>query len=139
MGPAGSGRHARPPRDAAVLLSVALGGGLGSLARYGMAAALPPGSGFPWSTFFVNTVGCLLIGAVVVLSTERWRPLSLARPFLGAGVLGGFTTYSTVMLELRTLGARGQWALAEVYGAGTLVTGLLCVWAGVAVTRRLVR
>lgn len=113
------------------MAAVAVGGGVGSLARYAVASALPTGRGFPWSTFLVNTLGCLLIGVVMVYVTETGRPRRYVRPFLGIGVLGGFTTYSTAMLDVRTLGADGQWLLAEAYVVGSLAAGLVAVCLGV--------
>lgn len=127
-------------READVLAAVSVGGGLGSLARYGVAAVLPTDGGFPWSTFLVNGAGCLLIGVLMVCLTEVWRrPSRLARPFLGIGVLGGLTTYSTMMLDLRTLGSDGDWFVAEVYLGASLVVGLSAVWLGVVATRALAR
>ena len=119
---------------------IALGGGLGSLARYATAEALPTGGhGFPWSTFIVNVVGCVLIGVLMVFVTDVWRPGRYARPFLGIGFLGGLTTYSTMMLDVHTLGASGDWLLAESYLAASLALGLVAVWLSMAGTRLLVR
>jgi CrcB protein len=119
---------------------VALGGGLGSLARYATSELLPTGAhGFPWSTYVVNMVGCLLIGALMVFVTDVWRPGRYARPFLGIGVLGGLTTYSTLMVDLRTLADGGDWLLAEVYLVGSLACGLVAVWLAMAMTRLLTR
>ncbi len=139
-----SGRHLRQRRldrvrrDADVLGVIAVGGGLGALARYAAAELLPTGvHGFPWSTLLVNLVGCLLIGVLMVCVTDVWRPGRYARPFLGIGFLGGLTTYSTMMLDLRTLGTGDEWMLAEVYLVGSLVLGLAAVRLGMATTRRL--
>jgi CrcB protein len=137
-----AGRPGRPRRvawlrrEADVLGVIALGGGLGSVARYATAELLPRSDrGFPWSTLLVNMVGCLLIGVLMVFITDVWRPGRYARPFLGIGVLGGLTTYSTMMLDLRTLGDSGEWLLAEGYLLGSLVGGLGVVWLGMALTR----
>ncbi|HEV7652777.1 MAG TPA: CrcB family protein [Actinophytocola sp.] len=87
-----------------VLGVVALGGGLGALARYGLTVLLPtPPGGFPWATFLVNVLGCLLIGVLMVPVTEVHAAHRLVRPFLGVGVLGGFTTFSTYALEVHSL------------------------------------
>jgi CrcB protein len=123
-------------READVLAVIALGGGLGSLARYGVAHGLPTGGGrFPWSTFIVNAVGCALIGVLAVFVSDVWPAGRYARPFLGVGILGGFTTYSTMMLDLRTLAASADWLVAEVYLAGSLAVGITGVWVGVVGTR----
>lgn len=115
---------------------VALGGGLGAVARYGLGQLWPtlPG-GFPWATFVVNGLGCLLIGVLMVLITELWPAHRLARPFLGVGVLGGFTTFSTYAVDIRILLQPGTVGTAFAYLAGTLIAALLAVIAGVWATR----
>jgi fluoride exporter len=119
-----------------VLGVVALGGGLGSLGRYGAQQVLPTaGPGFPWSTLVVNLAGSALIGVLMVFVTDVWRPGRYARPFLGIGVLGGLTTYSTMTLDLRTLATARDWLLAGGYLVATVVGGLLAVWVGLAATR----
>ncbi|MDX8048460.1 fluoride efflux transporter CrcB [Lentzea sp. BCCO 10_0798] len=123
-------------RHRPVLAAVALGGGLGALARYGLTLLLPTRPGqFPWGTFVINTLGCLLIGVLMVLITEVWTAHRLVRPFLGVGVLGGFTTFSTYALEIRDLLHPGAVALAFVYLAGTFLAAMLAVLAGVGITR----
>jgi CrcB protein len=127
-------------RHGPVLAAIALGGGLGSLARYGLSRALPTGPGqFPWATFITNVLGCLLIGLLMVLITERWTVHRLARPFLGVGVLGGFTTFSTYAVETRGLLQPGTVGLAFAYLAGTFAGAMLAVVAGVSVTRAVLR
>lgn len=119
-----------------VLAVIALGGGLGALARYGLATALPtlPGR-FPWGTFLTNVAGCFLIGVLMVVLTEIRPVHRLARPFLGVGFLGGFTTFSTYAVETRGLLQPGSVPLAFGYLGGTVVAALLAVLAGVALTR----
>ena len=122
-----------------VLAVIALGGGLGALARYGLTIALPtPPGHFPWATFVTNVSGCLLIGVLMVLVTEVWTAHRLVRPFLGVGVLGGFTTYSTYAVEIHGLLRPGTVGVAFVYLAGTLVCAMLAVLVGAVVTRRVV-
>lgn len=126
----------RARSQGAVLSAIALGGGLGAVSRYGIARWLPTEQGhFPWGTFTVNVLGCLLIGVLMVLITEVWTPHPLVRPFLGVGVLGGFTTFSTYAVEFDALLRPGSVLLAAAHLAGTLVCALLAVLAGVAVTR----
>ncbi|WP_084219454.1 fluoride efflux transporter FluC [Spirillospora albida] len=120
--------------------AIALGGALGALARAGVTAGVPrPPGGFPWAVLGVNTTGCLLIGALMVLVAETPRAPRLARPFLGTGVLGGFTTFSAYAVDIRALLDEGRPAAAFGYAAGTLAAALLAVAAGVRATRRLVR
>src|SRR5690348_233451 len=86
----GAQRHELVRGQGPVLVAIAIGGGLGALARYGLSQLLPTRPGeFPWATFFTNVLGCLLIGVLMVLITERWTVHRLVRPFLGVGVLGG--------------------------------------------------
>ncbi len=123
-----------------ILAVIAAGGALGSLARWGLAAALPhrPGA-FPWATFSVNVTGCLLIGALMVLLAEVWPPSRYLRPFLGIGVLGGYTTFSTYVLDARNLLVTGHAGTAAAYLLGSLAAGLATVWAGVALLRSAIR
>jgi len=117
-----------------VLVVIALGGALGASARYGVGSAWPTGGGFPWSTFAVNVLGCLLLGALLVGLTELRGGHPLLRPFLGTGVLGGFTTFSTYAVDGVTRDAAG---LAAGYVAATLGAALLATWVGVTLTRRI--
>lgn len=116
---------------------VAAGGAVGALARWSLAEALPhDAADFPWSTVSTNVVGCLLIGVLMVLVVERWPGRPLIRPFVGTGMLGGFTTFSTYAVDTRALLAAGRPALAVVYVTSTLVLGLLAVVAGLRATER---
>jgi fluoride exporter len=120
------------------LVVIAVGGAVGALARYGVGLVLPivPGR-FPWGTFLINVVGCLLIGVLMVLVTDVFTGWPLLRPFLGVGVLGGFTTFSTYANEARGLLRPGAVPVAFGYLAGTLVSALLAVLVGMVVARRL--
>jgi CrcB protein len=109
---------------------------LGAEARYALARAIPPAGGFPWATFLANVSGCLLIGVLVVLVAGRH---ALLRPFLGVGVLGGYTTFSTYELELHRLIAAGAPGLALLYLAGTLLAALAATYAGLTVARTAVQ
>lgn len=121
-----------------VVAAVSLGGGLGALARYGVGLLVPTEPGrFPWGTFGINVLGCLLIGMLMVVATELVRAHRLVRPFLGVGVLGGFTTFSTYSVEsLRLLPDVG---LVVAYLLGTLVAAILAVMTGVWLVRRSAR
>ncbi len=120
-----------------VLLAVAAGGALGAGARWGLSELVPAAGGFPWPTLLANVSGSLLLGVLMVLVVDVYETHHLVRPFLGVGVLGGFTTFSTYALETRDLLALGEYAVAAVYLLGSVVTGLLAVWLAVATTRRL--
>lgn len=123
-----------PAHDRHVLLVIALGGGLGSLARYGLGRAWPDaGHPLPWTTLAINLSGSLLLGMLVIAVTEIWRPHRLLRPLLGTGVLGGFTTFSTFAVQARGLAA----APAVGYLLLSVLGGLAAAAAGMAVVRRL--
>ncbi|MDP4500972.1 FluC/FEX family fluoride channel [Nonomuraea turcica] len=117
-----------------VLAAISAGGVLGALARYGVSLALPHApTGFPWSTFLINVSGCLLIGVLMVLVNEM-RTGRLLRPFWGVGVLGGYTTFSTYIIDIHQAMRAGAPGVALAYLLATLVAALLAVWAGTAMT-----
>ncbi len=121
-----------------VLAVVSAGGAFGALARYGIGEAFPAGrTGFPWGTFGINVSGSLLIGVLMVLVTRVWTRQRLLRPFVGVGILGGFTTFSTSIVDGQRLVSDGAAGVALVYLAGTLVAALLATAVGMAVTERL--
>ncbi|WP_405458593.1 FluC/FEX family fluoride channel [Streptomyces sp. NBC_00101] len=125
------------PREAAVVAVVAAGGALGATARYAATLAWPTGAGaFPWTVLAVNVAGCALIGVLMVLTVELsvvTRPL--LRPFLGVGVLGGFTTFSTYAADVSKLLQRQEAATALAYAALTVVGALGAVGVAAAATR----
>jgi fluoride exporter len=120
-----------------VVVAVALGGGAGAAARYGASLLwpTPPGT-FPWTTFAVNAMGCAIIGVFMVLINDVWAAHRLVRPFLGTGVLGGFTTFSTYAVDIERLVDGGNPATGLAYLAATPLAALAAVWAAVAATRR---
>jgi fluoride exporter len=118
-----------------VLLAIAAGGVLGSEARYGVDVLLPHDAhGFPTSTVVVNVVGCLLIGVLTTVLLTLTSPHRLARPFLGVGVLGGFTTFSTFGVDTQRLLAGSAWSTAAVYVVLTVVSCLTAVWSATLAT-----
>jgi fluoride exporter len=113
---------------------IAVGGGIGSVLRYGLERAVPSAAGsFPVATLVINLLGSLLLGALVVAVTEVWRPHRLLRPALGTGLLGGFTTFSTFAVEVRALAL----PVAAAYLAATVAGGLVLAAAGMTGVRRL--
>ncbi|MDR8407297.1 CrcB family protein [Nonomuraea sp. 3-1Str] len=115
----------------ATLGAVSVGGMLGALARWGITLAFPHAPGaFAWATWGVNVTGCLLIGVLMVAVTEAWRVHPLVRPFLGVGVLGGYTTFSTYVVDAQRTLQAGEPRTALAYLAGTLVAALLAVHLG---------
>jgi fluoride exporter len=119
-----------------VLGAVAVGGALGALGRWGLALAWPHAPGhFPWATFVTNATGCLLIGILMVLITEVWSAHRLIRPFLGVGVLGGYTTFSTYTTDVQQLVTVGAVPTGLLYLVGTPVVALAAVYLGITLTR----
>jgi fluoride exporter len=129
-----------PPRlHTTAVAVVAAGGALGAVARWALAEALPHDAGrFPWDTAITNVVGCFLVGVLMVVVVERWPERRLVRPFFGTGILAGFTTFSTYVVDTRTLVAADRPAMGAAYLLGTVVVGLLAVVAGLRVTERLI-
>lgn len=124
----------RPQAD--ILLVIAVGGALGSLARWGLAEALPhrPGE-LTVAVLVANTAGSLLLGVLMAFVLDVWAGRRYVRPFLGVGVLGGFTTFSTYALDARTLLAADRPGLAALYVLGSVVAGLVAVVVGLAAGR----
>ena len=114
-----------------MLTAISVGGVLGALARYGVGELLPQHPhGFPVATFGINVAGCLAIGVLMTVTEHR-----LLRPFLGTGVLGGFTTFSTYAVETRGLLAERP-VTALLYLFGTLLAAVLATWTGTLIGQR---
>ncbi|MCU1671674.1 MAG: camphor resistance protein CrcB [Blastococcus sp.] len=122
--------------DAGVLAAIAAGGILGAEARYGLSVLLPhqPGQ-WPTATWLTNVSGCLLIGVLMVVITELTSPHRLVRPFLGVGVLGGYTTFSTAMVDVQQLARAGHAGAALGYLGSTPVAAVAAASAGTLLTR----
>jgi len=125
-----------PHRDPRFLALVAGGGALGTLARYGTAQLVPAAGGWPLATLTVNVVGSFLLGLLLEALARRGpedaRRAAL-RLGLGTGFCGGFTTFSSLAVEVDGLLRDGTPATALAYGAGSVVAGLLAALAGVLV------
>ncbi len=125
--------HAQPR----VLLAVLVGGALGAPARYALSLALPTTSGqWPWATLLANLLGAVLLGALLeglARSGPDRGTRRLVRMALGTGVLGAFTTYSTLAVEVDLLVHAHRPALAGLYAAVSVLGGVLLSAAGIAV------
>jgi CrcB protein len=122
-----------PRREWDVLAAVAAGGVAGAEARYGLSVAMPHSRAqFPWSTLVVNISGCLVVGMLMVILLELTSPHRLARPFLGVGVLGGYTTFSTFAVEADRLVQAHRAGVALWYVTATMIGCMLAVWVGTA-------
>jgi fluoride exporter len=126
------------PHDPPKLLAIYAGGVVGALIRVGLAqaASVGPGPGqWPWPTFAVNMLGALLLGYFFALFRDHPEE-SLHHPFLGTGICGTLTTFSTMQLELYELVDGGYLGLAAAYCAVTIAAGFLFVRIGIALERR---
>jgi CrcB protein len=125
--------------DLRMLLAVAAGGALGSVARYlvGIGSTRLFGLGFPWGTLIINIAGSFLIGAFVELFALKWDLPQEARVFLTVGICGGFTTFSTFSLDAYVLMERGEWWLVAAYIAGSVVLSIGALVAALHVVRAL--
>jgi CrcB protein len=125
------------PSPSILLTCIGVGGAVGTLARYGLSQAFRPTLyGFSWATFLANVAGAFLLGLLVAL-VARLRPRSpYLRPALGTGVLGGFTTFSTFMVETAQRVDHGHAPTALLYVVATLACGLVASLAGLAVGGR---
>ena len=120
-----------------VLTAVGLGGLLGTLGRYEVGRAWPAGPrGFPAATFTINTSGAFLLGLALTVIVGRLAHTRYLRPFVATGLLGGWTTYSTLAVEATTLAKGGSVAVAAAYLVATVVAGLTAAWTGMALGRR---
>ncbi|GAB4081108.1 hypothetical protein GCM10028783_20560 [Modestobacter muralis] len=117
-------------------VAAALGGALGSLARWGLGLALPhdPGA-WPTATLVVNLTGCLLLGLLAFALFTRHPRSPWLRPFLGTGVLGGWTTFSTFAVDAVQLADAGRGAAAAGYVLASVAGGVLAAAAGVRLGR----
>lgn len=125
--------HARP----GLVAVVALGGALGTTLRYALAPALPPdGGAFPTATFVTNVSGAFLLGMLLEALVRLGPDVGtrrLVRLALGTGVVGAFTTYSTLAVEITVLGRDGHAGLGVGYGLLSALAGFAAAAAGIAV------
>jgi CrcB protein len=126
----GRPHHANPR----LVLVVAAGGAVGTLARYGVNQVVPRGDGVPWPTLAENLLGAFLLGLLLeslVRAGAEDRRRRVVRLGAGTGVLGGFTTWSSLAFEVQQLGAGGDVGLGVAYGVGSVVVGFLTCTLGV--------
>jgi len=120
--------------DVRLLAAISGGGVLGALARYGLQTAFPhKAAQFGWATLAINVSGCLLIGIIAVLIAGAPGTHRLVRPFLVTGVLGGYTTFSTYVVDIQHALLAGAPRTALLYGAATLIGSLVAAWAGMEI------
>ena len=118
---------------------VALGGAIGSAARYGVNvwSGRLLGTEFPWATPAVNIIGCFAMGLLIELMALKFNVSTETRAFLTTGILGGFTTFSAFSLDFAVLVERKAYGLAGAYAAGSVLLSLAAVFAGLYLVRAL--
>ncbi len=114
---------------------IAVGGALGSVARYWMTgvAARLFGETFPWGTLLINILGSFVIGFFVALTSPeggRYVVDPNMRAFVTVGICGGFTTFSAFSLQTLVLMQEGEWLHAGGYVVGSVMLCLVAVWLG---------
>ena len=114
---------------------IAIGGALGSMARYWMGSTIANrmGAKIPYGTFLINMLACAVIGFSITLLTRRagWNPAW--RFLLPVGFIGAFSTFSTYEWETYSNMRNGAFVLAIAYAIGSLVLGFVAVWGGSAI------
>jgi fluoride exporter len=126
-----------PRLDRQELAAIFAGGFLGALVRAALAKGLvAPAYEWPWATFAVNMLGAALLGYFVTRLQERLPPSLYGRAFLGTGVCGALTTFSTVVVELAQMLEGDHLALAAGYAAASLAGGLAAVFMTTKLVRR---
>ena len=120
-----------------VVLWVALGGAIGSAARYGVNvwSGRMFGTEFPWHTLIVNVLGCFVMGVLTEMLALKLHLSHEARAFLTTGILGGFTTFSAFSLDFAYLVERKEVLAAGGYVLASVVLSLLAVLAGMSLIR----
>ena len=119
-----------------IVSSLAVGGALGAVSRYAISLALPTETGrFPWGTFVINVSGSFVLGFLLIMLIEQFPMGRLARPVIGTGFIGAYTTFSTFMVEAVLLVRAGDPVPALGYLGASLVVGLASVLVGMLVAR----
>ncbi len=124
---------------------VAAGGALGSMVRYGLNVGLPRSDAsptavaLPWGTLGANVLGCFFIGVFTEWAGGKLGMTPEARLFLTTGFCGGFTTLSTLMLEITDFFRDQEWGLGALYLVASLVLPFVALWLGIGLVRLIAR
>ena len=118
-------------------LFIGFGAFVGANARYLMQnwAATRWGTAFPLGTLLVNVVGSFILAFFMTVATQRVAISSNWRLFVGVGLLGGYTTFSSFAFETLALMGSDQWLSAAFYFGGNVMVGLLAAFAGMMLAR----
>jgi CrcB protein len=126
-----------PTHDRRELAAIFAGGIVGALARSGLAQAIPYSArSWPWATFAVNVLGAFLLGYFATRLRERLPISAYRRPFLGTGLCGALTTFSTVQVDLFNMVQAHVWGLAVGYTVATISASFLALAGATALVRR---
>lgn len=119
------------------VLAVALGGAIGSVARWGVGVVFVGwfGSGFPWATLLVNVTGGFVMGLLAGLGAHVWQPPAELKAFLMTGILGGYTTFSTFSLDAALMIERGEMVTALAYALASVLLSVSGLFAGLWLAR----
>lgn len=117
-------------------VAVFAGGVAGGLARAAIGAQAGDPSPLPWPTLLVNLTGSFLLGYLLVRFLQAARPAALAIPLVCIGVLGAYTTFGQLALELWQGAAAGRWAMVLGYGTATIALGLIAAGLGIRLAGR---
>jgi len=119
------------------IIAIAVGAAIGANLRYSLSiwAAQRWGASFPYGTLIVNVIGSFAIGFVLVLATTRLSLSDTARLLIVTGLLGGFTTFSSLSFETYTLVTSGSWRAASLYVLSSFGLGIASVFLGAGIAR----
>lgn len=117
------------------ILLVGAGSFVGGALRYAVSMLMKYSGGFPWATFTVNILGCLLIGLLWGIFSKYNGASQQLALLLSVGFCGGFTTFSTFSKESLQLLQAGNWTCLALYVAGSVILGLLLVAAGYQIAK----
>jgi fluoride exporter len=125
------------PMNPQFILAVAIGGAIGSVARYLVAIGVGRafGTNFPWGTLIINVTGSFLIGAFAGLFALKWDLPQAMRIFLTVGICGGYTTFSTFSLDAFYLMERGEIVAAGGYMIASVVLSVAALVAAMQLVR----
>lgn len=126
-----------PAVDRRELGAIFAGGFVGAIARAALGKALVHGPDqWPWATFAVNVLGAFMLGYFATRLQERLPLSAYGRPFLGTGICGALTTFSTMQVELLRMIDGGDWGLAAGYTTASVAAGFAAVFVATNLVRR---
>lgn len=126
--------------QAVIVFALGCGGVVGAVSRYAVSSAIPIVLGrFPWNTFLINVTGSALLGFLLVLLSEQFPRGRLVRPFFGTGIIGAYTTFSTMEVDALLIFRDHHLLIGVVYVVASIFGGLMTVWLGMRCARAIMR